>query len=61
MLLQEKIKKTNFSGDRGRKYPTGDFSRYLPDGDPVRRELESLFPPYTDEHVPDSAIARERA
>jgi len=56
ILLQEKIKKTNFAGDRDRKYPSGDFSRYLPEGDPVRRELESLFPPYGD-RVPDSAIA----
>jgi hypothetical protein len=48
MLLQEKIKHQNFTGDRGRKYPTGDFSRYLPEGDPVRAELESLFPPYTN-------------
>ena len=43
MLLQEKIKTTNFSGDRGRELPTGDFSRYLPAKDPVRQELESLF------------------
>jgi NADH-quinone oxidoreductase subunit B len=61
MLLQEKIKHTPLGGERDRKLPSGDFSRYLPDGDPVRRELESLFPPYTDRHVPDSAIARERA
>ena len=47
MLLQEKIKRTNFSGDRDRVYPDGDFERYLPAEDPVRRELESLFPPYT--------------
>jgi NADH-quinone oxidoreductase subunit B len=47
MLLQEKIKRTNFSGDRDRVYPAGDFSRFLPDNDPVRKELESLFPPYT--------------
>lgn len=46
MLLQEKIKRTNFSGDRERVYPEGDFSRFLPDDDPVRLELESLFPPY---------------
>jgi NADH-quinone oxidoreductase subunit B len=56
MLLQEKIKKTNFTGDRDRKYPTGDFSRYLPENDPVRLDLESLFPPYPD--APDSAISR---
>jgi NADH-quinone oxidoreductase subunit B len=43
MLLQEKIKTTNFSGDRGRELPAGDFSRYLPAEDPVRQELESLF------------------
>jgi len=55
-LLQEKIKKTNFSGDRDRKYPTGDFSRFLPENDPVRKDLESLFPPYID--APDSAISR---
>jgi len=27
-------------------YSTGDFSRMLPEGDPIRQELESLFPPY---------------
>ena len=46
ILLQEKIKKMSFSGQRDRKEPGGDFSQYLPDGDPIRRELESLFPPY---------------
>ena len=48
ILLQEKIKKTNFAGDRDRKLPSGDFSRYLPDGDPIRTELEHLFPPYLE-------------
>ena len=43
MLLQEKIKTTNFSGDRNRQLPSGDFSKYLPAEDPVRQELESLF------------------
>ncbi len=47
MLLQEKIKKVG-TGERGRKLPSGDFSRYLPEGDPIRRELESLFPPYAE-------------
>ncbi len=47
MLLQEKIKRSSLAGDRDRKLPSGDFSKYLPDGDPLRRELESLFPPYT--------------
>jgi NADH-quinone oxidoreductase subunit B len=61
MLLQEKIKKEKIFNTRERQLPSGDFSRYLPEGDPVRRELESLFPPYTDEDIPDSAISRIRA
>ena len=32
-------------GRRQVPLPAGDFSRYLPDNDPVRLELESLFPP----------------
>ncbi|MDO8614658.1 MAG: NADH-quinone oxidoreductase subunit B family protein [Dehalococcoidia bacterium] len=48
MLLQEKIKRTNFAGDRDRRLPSGDFSRYLPGGDPIRTELEHLFPPYLE-------------
>ena len=47
ILLQEKIKRSGTSGNDERKLPSGDFSRYLPEGDPVRRDLESLFPPYT--------------
>ena len=46
MLLQEKIKRTGTIGERERRLPSGDFSKYLPEGDPIRRELESLFPPY---------------
>ena len=46
MMLQEKIKKESIAGRRDRIEPTGDFSEFLPEGDPVRRELESLFPPY---------------
>jgi hypothetical protein len=46
MLLQEKIKHEKLMGGRDVKLPAGDFSRYLPDGDPVRAELESLFPPH---------------
>ena len=46
MMLQEKIKKESIAGRRDRIEPTGDFSQFLPDGDPVRRELESLFPPH---------------
>jgi len=59
MLLQDKIKRTAHTGDRDRKLPTGDFSRYLPENDPVRKDLESLFPPYVD--APDSAISRIKA
>jgi NADH-quinone oxidoreductase subunit B len=47
MLLQEKIKKESIAGVRDRIEPTGDFSQMLPPDDPIRRELESLFPPYT--------------
>ena len=46
MLLQEKIKKTGTINPPERRQPSGDFSRYLPEGDPIRRELESLFPPF---------------
>ena len=46
MLLQQKIKKHGTLGARERPMPSGDFSKYLPDGDPVRQELESLFPPF---------------
>jgi len=48
ILLQEKIKHTKLGGDRDRKLPAGDFSRYLPENDPVRKELESLFPPFVE-------------
>ena len=34
------------TGQRETPQPDGDFSRFLPEGDPIRRELESLFPPY---------------
>ena len=46
MLLQQKIKKFGTLGERERSMPSGDFSKYLPEGDPIRRELESLFPPF---------------
>jgi NADH-quinone oxidoreductase subunit B len=48
MLLQEKIKHESLLGGRKVTQPAGDFSRYLPAGDPVRLELESLFPPNID-------------
>jgi len=42
MMLQEKIRRN----DRSRLEPTGDFSQHLPPNDPIRLELESLFPPF---------------
>ena len=45
MLLQDKISNERAMGRRDVKQPAGDFSRFLPEGDPVRQELESLFPP----------------
>ena len=47
MMLQEKIKQETIAGKRERIEPVGDFSQFLPPDDPVRRELESLFPPYS--------------
>ncbi len=47
MMLQEKIKRESIAGKRERDEPTGDFSTMLPANDPIRLELESLFPPYT--------------
>jgi NADH-quinone oxidoreductase subunit B len=46
--LQEKIKHAEVTGQRERPEPTGDFSQYLPPDDPIRKELESLFPPFTE-------------
>lgn len=46
MMLQQKIRHREVTGQRERPEPAGDFSPYLPPDDPIRRELESLFPPY---------------
>jgi len=46
ILLQQKIKKFGTLGEHERRMPSGDFSKYLPEGDPIRRQLESLFPPF---------------
>jgi NADH-quinone oxidoreductase subunit B len=45
MLLQDKIKSHDKTA-MPRTEPTGDFGQFLPPGDPIRLELESLFPPY---------------
>jgi len=46
MMLQEKIRKGH-GGGLTRSEPTGDFAQFLPPEDPIRLELESLFPPFT--------------
>src|SRR3989337_1503157 len=43
ILLQDRIRESGRTGRRERPQPTGDFSPYLPPGDPIRLELESLF------------------
>ena len=46
MMLQDKIMDSRKAGQRIRPEPTGDFGPYLPVNDPIRLELESLFPPF---------------
>jgi NADH-quinone oxidoreductase subunit B len=46
MMLQEKIKQSE-RGMLPRTEPIGDFSQFFPAEDPIRQELESLFPPFT--------------
>jgi NADH-quinone oxidoreductase subunit B len=55
MLLQDRIRDSHKAGRRARPEPDGDFSPYLPPGDPIRLELESLFPPFTTK-APDAAL-----
>jgi NADH-quinone oxidoreductase subunit B len=45
IMLQEKIKASR-DGRFDRTEPTGDFSQFFPETDPIRQELESLFPPF---------------
>jgi NADH-quinone oxidoreductase subunit B len=47
MMLQAKIRRN----DRSRPEPKGDFSQHLPPNDPIRLELESLFPPFDTSKV----------
>jgi NADH-quinone oxidoreductase subunit B len=47
MLLQDKIRNSREKGVLDRTEPTGDFSQFFPPDDPIRLELESLFPPFT--------------
>ena len=46
MLLQDRIRESDRSGNRQRPEPDGDFSAYLLPDDPIRLELESLFAPF---------------
>jgi len=46
MLLQDKIKQETIARKWQRKDVEPQFHRYLPEGDPIRKELESLWPPY---------------
>ena len=46
MMLQEKIRQSR-AGKLDRPEPTGDFSQFFPADDPIRQELESLFPPFS--------------
>jgi hypothetical protein len=46
MMLQQKIRHNREYG-LVRTEPTGDFSQFFPPEDPIRQELESLFPPFT--------------
>ena len=45
-MLQNKIMDSRVTGQRSTPQPDGDFSRFLPPDDPIRLELESLFPPF---------------
>jgi NADH-quinone oxidoreductase subunit B len=57
MLLQDKIRASGKAGQRQRPEPSGDFSPYLPEGDPIRQELESLFPPFINKNLSDPALS----
>jgi NADH-quinone oxidoreductase subunit B len=46
MMLQDKIRNSS-KNPVPRTEPAGDFSQFFPADDPIRQELESLFPPFT--------------
>ena len=46
MLLQDKIRKDTIGKGWQLRDVEPQFHRYLPEGDPIRKELETLFPPY---------------
>ena len=57
MLLQDKIKHDTIGKGWQRRDVEPQFHRYLPDGDPIRKELESLFPPYIQYDTPYTGSA----
>jgi len=52
MLLQDKIKQDTIGKKWQRRDVEPQFHRYLPEGDPIRKELETLFPPYVQYDKP---------
>jgi NADH-quinone oxidoreductase subunit B len=46
MLLQDKIKHDTIANGWTQRDVEPQFHKYLPDGDPIRKELETLWPPY---------------
>ncbi len=48
MLLQDKIKRDTVANGWKERDVEPQFHRYLPDGDPIRKELETLWPPYVN-------------
>jgi hypothetical protein len=57
MLLQDKIKQDTIAKGWVKRDVEPQFHRYLPDGDPIRAELESLWPPYINYDKPFSGPA----
>jgi NADH-quinone oxidoreductase subunit B len=57
MLLQDKIRRDSIAKGWVRRDVEPQFQRYLPEGDPIRAELESLWPPYIDYDRPPAGDA----
>jgi len=52
MLLQDKIREDTIGKKWRRRDVEPQFHRYLPEGDPIRAELEQLWPPFHDYDKP---------
>ena len=59
MMLQDKIKQDTIAKEWTRRDVEPQFHRYLPDDDPIRKELETLWPPYLDYDNPPSEQFQE--